>query len=53
MKEDTVKNKRIITLLDQMEAIEKELNEVIHEQEIKFKKRKATRKSGFFISKKT
>ena len=36
LEEDKVKNKRIITLLDQMEAIEKELNEVIHEQEIKF-----------------
>jgi hypothetical protein len=36
LEEYTVKNKKITTLLDQMEAIEKELNEVIHEQEIKF-----------------
>jgi hypothetical protein len=31
-----MKNKKITQLLSKMEAIEKELNEVIHQQEIQF-----------------
>jgi len=31
-----MKNKKILELLNQMEVIEKELNEIIHQQEIKF-----------------
>jgi hypothetical protein len=36
LKENKMKNKKITELLKQMEAIEKELNEVIHQQEIQF-----------------
>ncbi|MFM8232818.1 MAG: hypothetical protein ACKN8X_02435 [Candidatus Methylopumilus sp.] len=31
-----MKNKKILELLNQMEVIEKELNKVIHQQEIQF-----------------
>jgi hypothetical protein len=36
LKENLMKNKKILELLNQMEVIEKELNEIIHQQEIQF-----------------
>jgi hypothetical protein len=36
LKENLMKNKKILELLNQMKVIEKELNEIIHQQEIQF-----------------
>jgi len=36
LEEGKMKNKKITELISQMDAIEKELNEVIHRQEIQF-----------------